>query len=801
MTKSIYASALAIALLVATPSFVHAQNENSGQLSGTVSNASGDLAADAEVRIVGTGLLVRVNDDGQFLFENVPSGNYVLEITSTRWGVGVYEVTISPGETTELELAVFPQVTVREIVVYSNPLVGTRSNAVQAVDVLEHLELLDATEESLGETLSSRPGLHSTYFGPGAGRPIIRGVGGSRVSLLQQGMAIADASDMSPDHAPSIEPLLADRIEVIRGTSSLLYGSSAVGGVVNVIDGRILSEKPTRPIEGTFTGRYNSVSEGRTGALKLRGAAGNFAWTVGGIIRETDEFSVPEGSILEEEEHDDDDHEHEDDDHHGEDDHEEEEHHEEEGGTEHLDHIENSNISLGRGSAGVSYIASRGYVGAAVSWHTTEYGIPGHHHHHEEHEEHDDDDHEEDDHEEDEHHEEEEEEADVRVDLNKLALDLEGQWRINTPLMQTLRMNLSVSDYTHDELEGEEVGTTFDVSAVDGRAELDHTISPLRGTAGLQFERREIGIEGAEAFMPGSTTNRFAFFILERLESSSTSAEAGIRFERAAISPLTGPDRDFSAVSGSIGLNYSPSDLTSFAVNVARSSKTPGPAELYADGLHVATQIYERGDDELNLETVTSLEATAQLNHKLINASATVFRNDYSNFIYFQNTDEEVEEFPVFQIIQDDALFYGVEAEVEADPLFNSGAHNQHLTLRLWGDYTHASLTDTDEPLPRIPPFRFGAKLSYGLKSFALSANMTSVSSQARVGNFEEKTDGYTLYGASASYTLFFGATSHLVSLQGRNLGNTIARAHTSYVKEMVPLPGRNIRLTYRMIF
>ena len=791
MTNTFYAGAFTIMLLIALPSFVLAQNENAGQLAGTVLNVSGELASDAEVRVAGSGLLTRVNDNGQFQFENLPSGNYVLEITSTRWGLGVYEVTVSQGEKTEIELTVLPQVNLREIVVYSNPLVVTRSGAVQSVDALDHQELLDATDQSLGETLSSRPGLQSTYFGPGASRPIIRGVGENRVSILQQGMALADVADLSPDHAPTIEPLLADRIEIFRGTSSLLYGSSAVGGVVNVIDGRIPIEKPTRPIEGTFTGRYSSVSEGRTGALKLRGAAGNIAWTVSGALRETNNFSVPEGSIIAEE-HDD----HKEGEH---DDHGDDEHHDEENESEHLDHIENSNISLGRGSAGISYIASRGYVGAAVSWHTTEYGLPGHHHHH--HEEHGDDEHEDDEHEEDEHGEEEEEAA-VRVDMNKMAVDLEGLWRLNTPIAQSLRMNLSVSDYTHDEVEGEIRGTTYDANSVDGRLELDHKFSPVRGTVGLQIERREVDIVGAEAFMPGSTTNRFALFILERLESNSTSAEAGVRYERAAISPLTGPDRDFSGLSGSIGLNYSPSDLTSFSLNVARSTKLPTPPELYADGLHVGTQTYERGDLSLDVESVTSLEATARLNHKLLNASLTAFRNDYSNFIFLQNTDEVIEDFPVFQIGQVAALFNGVEAEVEVDPFFNAdNGGNQHLTLRLWGDYTHATLTDRDEPLPRIPPFRFGAKISYGLRALALSADVLSVSSQTRVGSFEEETDGYTMFGASVSYNLFAGGTSHLISLQGRNLGNSIARAHTSYVKEMVPLPGRNIRLTYRLIF
>ncbi len=770
--------------------------QDNGGIHGTVYNASGDLALDAKVRIIGMGRLTSVDSEAGFVFENLPSGSYILEAISPRWGHGIAEVDVQGGQTAEIRFEVLTHIDMDDVVVSAGLMGTTHSQAVQPTDALSYQDLIDASAASLGESLKGKVGVTSTYFGPGSSRPVIRGVSGNRVSVLQQGLSTADVSDISPDHAPAVEALLADRIEFIRGPATLLYGSSAIGGVVNVYGSRVPSEKPTSAFEGAFIGRASSVSQGRTGALKLRGAAGNFAWNVSGLSRATEEFRVPEGSILEEDDHGDDDDHHGDDDDDGDDhdddgdDHDDDDDHHEEGASS----IANSNISLNTATAGLSYIGSWGFIGAAVTTHGTGYGLPGHAHHgehHDEEEEHEG--------EEEEHEEEEEEEHGVRVDMEKVSVNLEGHWRAHRGFLHGVRFRFGSTAYGHDELEGDVVGTTFGNDLLEGRIEIDHELSDrFQGVAGLHMDRRELTLEGEEAYMPGVNTSSFALFLLERVNIGSLNLEAGARYEYADFSPETGNARSFGGVSLGLGVNYQSTEALTFAFRSASNIKIPHPGELYAQGLHVATQAYEIGRDDLNIEKAFSLDASVYVRHNQYTASASIFSNRFTDFIYLRHTQEEIEGAAVFHVDQAAARFRGFEAEVEG-VLFHSDP--RYLSLRVWSDYTTARRTDRSEPLPRIPPLRVGGELTYSLGAIDISTSLKSVRAQDRVARYEEPTSGYMHLGASARYKFFLGGTGHIVSLQGRNLTNAIARPHTSFLKDLVPLPGRDIRLTYRMLF
>ncbi len=765
-TGALFCVALAIPLIAACTSTAWAQK--GGHVQGIVYNTAGDLALDAEVRVVGMGLLTAVDEEASFSFSYLPDGAHILEAVSPRWGRGILEVSVKDGQTSEVTLEVVVHVDLEEVVVSAGPVAVTRSRAVQPADALSHQDLVEASEGSLGETLTNKVGITSTYFGPGSSRPIIRGVGGNRVSVLQQGLTVADVSDISPDHAPAVEALLTDRIEVIRGPATLLYGSSAIGGVVNLHDGRVPSEKPTSAISGTLTGRLSSVSRGRTGALKLRGARGNVAWALSGLARATEEFRVPKGSIVEEEDHGD-----------------------ENGGShdndsdqdEVVNSIANSNVSLNRGSAGLSYVESWGYIGAAITLHGTKYGLPGHREHHEEEGE----------------HEEEEEDEDVRVDMGQVAFDLEGHWRAYGDFLRGVRFRLGSSAYTHDELEGGEVGTTFDNNLIEGRLEMDHVLADgFNGVVGLQLDRRELTLTGHEAFMPGSSTSRLSLFLLERLNTGAFGLEGGLRYERADISPDQGRKRTFSAFSVGGGANFQYSEDMSLSIGVARSIKIPHPGELYAHGLHVATQAFEIGDEHLGVETALSLDLSAHVHHDRFEATASVFSNQYSDFIYLRLAQDTDVGAAVYRVSQGEASFRGFEVEAEFE-LYHEGYH--HVALRLMSDYTRAQQTDDAEPLPRIPPFRVGGELTYDTGSLEFSASIKSVSAQKRVAQYENPTNGYIDLGAGIQYRIFRAVTGHVISLQGRNLTNAVARPHTSFLKDLVPLPGRDVRLTYRILF
>ncbi len=776
-TGALFCVALAIPLIAACTNTAWAQK--GGHIQGIVYNTAGDLALDAEVRVVGMGLLTKVDEEASFSFSYLPDGAHILEAVSPRWGRGILEVSVKDGQTSEVTLEVVVHVDLEEVVVSAGPVAVTRSGAVQPADALSHQDLVEASEGSLGETLRNKVGITATYFGPGSSRPIIRGVGGNRVSVLQQGLTVADVSDISPDHAPAVEALLTDRIEIIRGPATLLYGSSAIGGVVNLYDGRVPSEESTSVISGTFTGRLSSVSRGRTGALKLRGGRGNLAWALSGLTRATEEFRVPKGSIVEEEDHDD------------------------ENGNSHdndndqdevVNSIANSNVSLNRGSAGLSYVESWGYIGAAITLHGTKYGLPGHREHHEEEGEH-----EEEEEEDDEGHGHEEQDEDVRVDMGQISVDLEGHWRAHGDFLRGLRFRLGSSAYAHDELEGGEVGTTFENDLIEGRLEMDHVLAAgFNGVVGMQLDRRTLTLTGHEAFMPGSSTSRASLFLLERLNTGAFGLEGGLRYERANISPDQGRNRTFSAVSVGGGVNYQYTDDVSVSIGVARSIKFPHPGELYAHGLHVATQAFEVGDEDLGVETALSVDLSAHVHHDRFEATASVFSNQYSDFIYLRHTQDTEDGAAVYRVSQGEASFRGFEVEAEFE-LYHEGYH--HVALRLMSDYTRAQRSINDEPLPRIPPLRVGGEMTFDTGSLEFSASIKSVSAQKRVAQFEETTDSYIDLGAAIQYRFFQTVTGHVISLQGRNLTNAVARPHTSFLKDLVPLPGRDIRLTYRLLF
>ena len=750
------------------------QAQDRGGIKGVVLNSAGDLALDADVRLIGTGRLVAVDETATFSFEDIRGGPYILEAMSLRYGRCTHEVFVDEGQITEVALEVLTHVGMDEVVISSGPVEMTLSDAVRPADALSFQDLVDASAASLGESVKGKVGITSTYFGPGASRPVIRGVGGNRVSILQQSLTVADASDVSPDHAPAVEALLAERIEFVRGPATLLYGSNAIGGVVNVRDGRIPEEMPTQELSGTVTGRLNTVARGRTGALKLNGARGNLAWTAAGLTRSTQDFRVPEGSILKDDDHD---HDHGDHDDHGHDDHDH----------THDTTIPHSSVSLTSGFGGVSYVGSWGFIGAAVGLHTTEYGVPGHGTHM-----HDDDD---DDHDHDDDHGDE----GVFVDMNKLNFDFEAHWRANQEFLHSVRLRAGITDYEHEELEHDAVFKNIQNDVMEARLEVDHALARgVHGIAGFQMDHRELGLSGIEAYMPSTETSRIALFALERFDVGAFGLEAGLRYERARISPETGKERTFGAFSVGTGINYAFSHVFTVALRTARNVKIPHPGELYSDGHHVGTQAYEIGNEDLNVEVALSVDASVHVHHEELEATASVFFNQFTDFIYAKHTSERKDGDPVYRVAQGEARFAGFEIEAEGELL----RFGENLVgLRVWSDLTYAERTDEDEPLPRIPPLRAGGEMTYERGPAQLALSVKAVGAQNRVEDYETTTDGYFDLGASFQYKFFPGRMVHVVTLQGRNLTNAIQRSHTSFLKQLLPLPGRDIRLTYRMLF
>lgn len=305
-----------------------------GTIAGSVVSNRNDPASGASVTLVELRRRTTADEKGAFRFERVPPGKYLIEVLSPRFGSALVPVTLKPGETAELTIPLDLTVHTEEVVVSASLDARSSLDVARPVTVLDSSELQSRMQPTIGETLAQEPGVSATSYSPGASRPVIRGFGGDRIRVLENGIGVGDASNVSEDHAVTTDPLGAEKIEIVRGPSTLLYGSNAGGGVVNVTDGRVPDHVPDRFASGSVDLRYGSNAEEKSGALSVRGGAKAFGWQIGGIKRKTEDFETPDGVL------------------------------------------ENSDLDTKSGTAGASWIAERGFVGLAYSRFETNYGIP-----------------------------------------------------------------------------------------------------------------------------------------------------------------------------------------------------------------------------------------------------------------------------------------------------------------------------------------------------------------------------------------------------------------------------------------
>ena len=804
--------------------------EDIGRIAGTVYLTDSDsVVTDAKVTIVGMSFAQSVDEQGKFLFESVPAGSALLRVESPIWGQKSQNVTVVAGETVEVDIEIQLHIHLEELIVSAGPTALTRLKLVNPVHVISGLELRESSGTNLGESLMDKAGISSSYYGPGASRPIIGGVGGSRVKILQHGLDIGDVSDQSEDHAVGVEAFDAERIEIIRGPATLLYGSDITGGVVNVMDGRVPTQRPVNRVEGMIMGRGGLGAEERSGAGSITGSLGNIVWRARGLLRETGDVSTPlfnpEGILGGHDDHDheedhDDDHDDEEDhdDHDDEEDHDDHDDHETEAeSVSMVDHIENSRTSVSRGSFGMTWLGQRGYVGASVSIDRKDYGIPGHGHDdhgHDEHDDHDEDhdehEHDEDEHEHDEHDDDHEEHGHqegigvVTTDLQSVAYDLQGAYRFGDQAIKTLRFRLGLIDYSHSEIEqveeGEdEVGAVYDNHQFEGRLELDHSLfGTTAGVAGLQFKRRDLDVSGSHASQPQTLSNDVGVFAMEQLDMGAWRFEFSGRLHLQSYDPVGKKERSFSLLSVGAGLNYEVNKNFSVSMSLARAAKTPSASELYSDGLHTAIRSIELGNEDLDPEVTVNSTISAHIHSEPVHLTLSGYINNSTNFIYFGRTGEMEEGLPVLQTAQSDARILGVEFDSDIRLIDRA---KTNLTLGFSGDYIRGQLTSIDGNLPRMPPLRVKASLQYSWSNVLAKFSVRHLATQDQVFFTEEETEGYTMLDAKIRYRLIVNSTVHTIALQGFNLTNTLARLHTSLLKDTVPLPGRDIRLTYTFHF
>ncbi|QBE66079.1 TonB-dependent receptor domain-containing protein [Pseudoduganella lutea] len=648
------------------------------------------------------------------------------------------------------------------VLVSASALGVVADDMITPATTLAGAELVRVRESTLGETLGRLPGITSSHFGAGASRPVIRGMDGPRVKILADGAEVQDAATISPDHAVAFEPLLAERIEVLRGPSALAYGGGAVGGVVNIIDRKIPTALPSKAVEGSAEVRAGSAAREKAGAFEMTAAAGSVAFHAEGVKRDADEYRVgkdwPEGRRV-----------------HG------------------------SYKDTETGTVGLSWIGERGYLGAAFTKERTEYGIPGHAHEFEgchphgdhlhcgDHGDEDEEGHD---------HGHEEEGAVPYVKLDSERWDVRGEYRDPLAGFSKVRLRASFTDYRHDEIEGNEIATTFTSKAHDARLELEHKpVAGWRGVVGLQTTRRDFAALGEEAYVPATLTKKHAAFVTEEYRLDDWRFEAGLRHEWQDIDVAAQPERGTSARGTSLALGavWKFAPRYSLRAAISRSHRLPGAEELYADGIHLATSTWEIGNENLAKETSNNIDVTLRKFAGPTTFSVSAFHNRIDNYIYARTLDNH-EGFQLVEYAQRDATFTGIEGELRHE--LPAG-----LQATLFGDYVRARLRDGGGNVPRIPAGRLGAKLDGEWRGWHGMVEAYRVATQDKVSPYEGRTAGYNMLNVGTHYNTRIAGLPAMLYTRLNNVTDELAFSHTSFIKHAAPLPGRNLTAGLRVTF
>lgn len=633
--------------------------------------------------------------------------------------------------------------------------------------VLQGEQWYSQRETGLGTSLERLPGVRASDFGAGASRPVIRGLDGARVRVLSDGADVLDASTISPDHAVTADTALLERVEVLKGPATLLYGGGAIGGVVNLIDRRVPTYIPEKGYEGELDLRGNTVADERSGAAGLTLGAGRVAARLEGAKSTADPYRIPGES----------------------------------------NYQEGSFNDTDSAALGLSWITEQGYVGLAYSRQDREYGLLAHEHadchthgptdwhcveeEHEHGEEEEDEDHDE------EGHEGEHEHADARIEMKQRRWDLRADYRDPFSGFERLRVRVADTDYEHVEMEGDEVGTLFKNRGTDGRVELTHApIAGWRGVVGTQLTRRDFVAEGEEAYVPPTLTHTQALFLLEEYRAGDWRYEVGVRQEWQDIEvDGDADDAEHRGTSVSLGASWQWRPQLAFYGSLSRSQRLPTAEELYANGPHAATRTIELGDPNLDEETAWNLELGVRRLNGPWTFDFSVYRNEVADFIYAADTGNEPGAgYREVAYEQADAVLHGLEGSVRWQAGSNTG-------LTLFGDSVRGKLKSGGD-LPRIPADRVGLRLDQRL-TYALSAEVETsrVMRQDQTADYESETDSYTLLGAGLNWRGQLCENDYLLYLRGNNLLDEEARQHSSFIKDDVLLPGRNLTVGARLSF
>ena len=666
-------------------------------------------------------------------------------------------------------------------IIVTAPYARDRKLVATAVTVLQGDALQLQQRSTIGETLARQPGVSSSFFGPNASRPILRGLDNERVRVLTDGIGSFDVSNTSVDHAVAVNPLLADRVEILRGPAALLFGSGAIGGVVNMRDLRIPREVPEDGPHIDASAGFASAARERNiaAAVNVPLGAGFVAHLDGSFFQSENYrsggFVFSEG--LREEAI-------------------------EEGGEAaekagQFGRVPNTGARTWDIAGGLAWVGQNGAnFGVAVSHLQNRYGIPnglelGHEEDHEEHEGEHEGEHE---------HEEGHAHEDITLDMRQTRVDVRGAVPLGGAF-QELKLRAGWADYRHDEIEAEgEIGTSFFNRSWEARLELVQARrGSWQGASGVQYFSRNFRAVGEEAYIPANETRQIGLFTLQEFDLGALRLEGGARYEHTNVkSGVVGRSRSFDAVSLSAGGSLDLGSGFRLALSLARTERAPAAEELFANGAHAATRAFEIGNPDFRTERQLGAEAVLRGRGNGWRLELSGFINRFDNYIFLNPTGDEEDELPVFLYNQADARFWGVEVE-GALKLAQLGQARVELTGML--DYTNATILAGGGAVPRIPPLRMIGGIEASGGAVGGRIEVEHVTGQDRVAAFETATPAWTMVNASLSWKPFGPDQPTTLIVQANNIFDVEARRHASFLKDVAPLFGRDIRVSIRTAF
>lgn len=713
-----------------------------GTLQGTVTYATnGNPLHNVVVTITQLRRTAETDEQGKYTFDNLPAGSYSVLAHLEGFPDVAQKVTVNAGSTAALDFTLQLTGVREQVTVTASGSEQATFDAVESVSTIASTQILEQASANLGDVLEKQTGVAKRSFGPGSTRPVVRGFDGDRVLVLQDGVRSGSVGSQSGDHGEPLDPLSVERIEVVRGPATLLYGSNALGGVVNAVSDRDQTRhEGTRGYFSTFAGTTNNQA-GISGSLEY-GRGGWLVWGNGTGQRAGD-YDTP------------------------------------------LGRVDNSRFRNGNGAGGVGYYGDKAFINAGYDYDNRRYGIPfagvieG------------------------------DPDAEIDIAMRRHNVRFTGGFQNAESFLAGGNFALNYTNYNHKELEGDEVGTTFDNRTTSYRAVFNQRRSGrLSGTFGVEGYHRDYSSLGEEALIPGSVTAKmFSAFILQEYGTDRAKLQFGGRIENNRYDPsdATRPNRNFTGFSGAVGARLGLWTGGALVVNYTHTDRAPALEELYNNGPHVGNLTFEIGDPTLKREKGNGLEFSLRHSVNRVRLEGNFYYYRLSNFIFLAPTGAVEDGLPEANYVQGNARYLGAEVNAEFE------AH-RNLWLNMGLDYVNAELRD-GRPLPRIPPLRLRLGLDYRRGGLSVRPELVLADAQDRVfpspatsgvTDFdfrERRTAGYGIVNLAGSYTIARPHYAHIFAVNAFNLNNKLYRNHLSFIKEFAPEIGRGVRVSYTVRF